>query len=114
MAMLREGTGIILRLLAPIAPHITHTMWHELGYGDDMREAGWPAVDEAALVSDTLCYVIQVNGKTRAKIEVAADADKAAVEQAARGNQNVCRFTAGLTVRKVIVVPGKLVNIVAN
>ena len=71
-------------------------------------------MDESALVSDTLSYVVQVNGKMRGKIEVAADADKAAVEQAARENENVCRFTAGLTVRKVIVVPGKLVNIVAN
>ena len=113
-AMLHEGVGIILRLLAPIAPHITHTLWRELGYGEDMRDAGWPVVDESALVSDTLSYVVQVNGKMRGKIEVAADADKAAVEQAARGNENVCRFTEGLTVRKVIVVPGKLVNIVAN
>jgi len=114
MAMLLEGIGIILRLLAPIAPHITHTMWQELGYGEDMRDAGWPVVDESALVSDTVSYVVQVNGKMRGKIEVAADADKAAVEQAARVNENARRFTEGLTVRKVIVVPGKLVNIVAN
>jgi len=114
VAMLHEGIGIILRLLSPIAPHITHTMWQQLGFSGEILDAGWPGVDESALVSDTLSYVVQVNGKMRGKIEVSADADKASVEQAARGNQNALRFTAGLTVRKVIVVPGKLVNIVAN
>ncbi len=114
VAMLREGMGIVLRLLAPIAPHVTHAMWRELGYGEDILTAGWPQVDESALVSDTLEYVVQVNGKMRGKIEVAADADKAAIEQTARANENVRRFTEGMTVRKVIVVPNKLVNIVAN
>jgi len=113
-AMLREGIGIILRLLSPIAPHITHAMWQELDFGNDMHEAGWPRVDESALVSDSVAYVVQVNGKMRGKIDVPADANKETIEQAARDNQNACRFTEGLTVRKVIVVPGKLVNIVAN
>ena len=71
-------------------------------------------VDESALVSDTVGYVVQVNGKMRGKIEVAANAGRDTVELAARNNENVGRFTEGLTVRKVIVVPGKLVNIVAN
>jgi len=114
VAMLREGIGIILRLLSPIAPHIAHVMWQELDFGDDMHAAGWPSVDESALVSDSIAYVVQVNGKMRGKIEVPADANKQTVEQAARNNDNVRRFTEGLTVRKVIVVPGKLVNIVAN
>ena len=114
VAMLREGIGIILRLLSPIAPHITHAMWKELDFGDDMHAAGWPSVDESALVSDSVAYVVQVNGKMRGKIEVPADANKETVEQAARNNENVRRFTEGLTERKVIVVPGKLVNIVAN
>jgi leucyl-tRNA synthetase len=114
VAMLREGIGIILRLLSPIAPHITHVMWQELGFGDDMHAAGWPRVDESALVSDSVAYVVQVNGKMRGKIEVPADANKETLEQAARNNENVRRFIEGLTVRKVIVVPGKLVNIVAN
>jgi leucyl-tRNA synthetase len=114
MALLHEGVGIILRLLSPIAPHISHAMWQQLGYGEDIHQAGWPSVDETALVSDTVDYVVQVNGKMRGKIEVAADADRQAVEATARDNENVRRFTEGLTVRKVIVVPGKLVNIVAN
>ena len=114
VAMLREGISIILRLLSPIAPHITHAMWKELDFGDDMHAAGWPSVDESALVSDSVAYVVQVNGKMRGKIEVPADANKETVEHAARNNENVRRFTEGLTERKVIVVPGKLVNIVAN
>jgi leucyl-tRNA synthetase len=112
--VLREGLGIILRLLSPIAPHISHHLWRELGYGKDIDTADWPQVDENALVSATLTYVVQVNGKMRAKIDVAADADKATVEQIAQANDNVQKFTAGKTVRKVIVVPNKLVNIVAN
>jgi leucyl-tRNA synthetase len=113
-ATLREGVGIILRLLAPIAPHVTHALWRDLGYGDDILQAGWPTVDEDALVSASIEYVVQVNGKMRGKIEVAADAARDAIEQAALGNENVHRFTDGLTVRKVIVVPNKLVNIVAK
>jgi leucyl-tRNA synthetase len=114
VALLREGMGIILRLLAPIAPHVSHALWRELGFGEDILQAGWPAVDETALVSDTIEYVVQVNGKMRGKVEVASDADKAAIEAGALENENVVRFTEGLTVRKVIVVPNKLVNIVAN
>jgi len=113
-AMLREGIGIVLRLLSPIAPHVTHAMWRELGFGADILQAPWPVVDESALLSATIEYVVQVNGKMRGKVQVAADADRDEVERAARDNENVCRFTDGLTVRKVIVVPKKLVNIVAN
>jgi leucyl-tRNA synthetase len=114
LAMLREGMGILLRLLSPIAPHVSHEMWRALGFGDDIHHAGWPAVDESALRSDTIEYVVQVNGKMRGKIEVAADAPRSEVEEAAFGNENVRRFTDGLTVRKTIVVPNKLVNIVAK
>ncbi|MCF7985869.1 MAG: leucine--tRNA ligase [Thiohalocapsa sp.] len=112
--LLREGIGIVLRLLAPIAPHVTHHLWRELGFGDDLLSAGWPAVDEAALASDSIEYVVQVNGKVRAKVQVPADADNAAIEAAALANDNVQRFIEGVTVRKVIVVPGKLVNVVAK
>ena len=114
LAMLREGIGIVLRLLSPIAPHVSHAMWRALGFGDDIHHAGWPAVDESALRSDTIEYVVQVNGKMRGRIEVAADAPRSLVEEAALGNENVRRFTDGLTVRKTIVVPNKLVNIVAK
>ncbi len=111
---LREGLGIMLRLLAPIAPHITHALWRELGFGDDILQAGWPEVDEEALRQDAIELVVQVNGKVRGKIQVPAEADREAVEAAALANGNVQRFIQGQTVRKVIVVPGKLINIVAN
>jgi leucyl-tRNA synthetase len=111
--LLGEGVGIVLRLLSPIAPHITHYLWRELGYGDDILAAGWPQVDEDALRQESIELVVQVNGKVRAKVQVPADADKATVEQAARDNENVQKFVGDAAIRKVIVVPGKLVNIVA-
>ena len=114
VAMLQEGISIVLRLLAPIAPHVAHTLWRELGFGDDIQHAGWPRVDGSALVSETIDYVVQVNGKMRGKIQVPAAADQQAIEQAACSNENVARFIDGLTVRKVIVVPKRLVNVVAN
>ncbi len=113
-AVLREGLSIVLRLLSPIAPHVCHVLWRECGYGDDILAASWPEVDESALKQDTLEYVVQVNGKVRGKFSVAADADKARVEQVALANENARRFIGDATVCKVIVVPGKLVNIVAK
>ncbi len=113
-AALQEGLSIILRLLAPIAPHITHELWRELGYGEDILQAGWPELDKQALQQDQIEVVVQVNGKVRAKIQVAADTDKTRLEASAKANDNVQRFIAGKTIRKVIVVPGKLVNVVAN
>ena len=111
-AVRSEGISIILRLLAPIAPHVTHYLWKKLAYGDDILSAAWPQVDEAALVQDSIEMVVQVKGKVRGKISVAADADQAEVEAAAVANENVQRFIDGATIRKIIVVPGKLVNIV--
>jgi leucyl-tRNA synthetase len=113
-AVLREGLGITLRLLAPIAPHVSHHLWRELGFGDDVLDAGWPEVDEAALAQDAIQYVVQVNGKVRGKVQVPADAGRDAIEQAALADANVQRFVAGKTVHKVIVVPRKLVNVVAR
>jgi leucyl-tRNA synthetase len=113
-AALREGLGIVLRLLAPIAPHITHQLWRDLGLGDDILQAPWPQVDEEALRRESIEYVIQVNGKVRGKVQVPADADRRAIEQAALTNDNVQRFVGGAEVRKVIVVPNKLVNVVAK
>ncbi len=114
VGVLREGVGIVLRLLAPIAPHVCHTLWRELGFGDDVQSGGWPAVDEAALRSETVEYVVQVNGKMRGKIQVAVDVDQATIEQTAQDNENVQRFIEGLRIQRVIVVPNKLVNIVAK
>ncbi|APZ44674.1 leucine--tRNA ligase [Acidihalobacter ferrooxydans] len=112
-AVRREGLSILLRLLSPVAPHITHYLWSELGYGADIVDAPWPEVDEAALRRDTVALAVQVNGKLRGQIEVAADADQAAIESAALAEPNAIRFIAGKTVRKIIVVPGRLVNVVA-
>ncbi len=113
-ALLHEGLGITLRLLAPIAPHISHFLWRELGYGDDILHSDWPRPDETALVQDTIQYVAQVNGKVRAQLQIPADADKESIEKMALEDHNVRKFTEGKTIRKIIVVPNKLVNIVAN
>ena len=113
-ALLREGFAILLRLLAPIAPHVAHTLWRDLGYGDNVLQAGWPVVDAAALRQDEIEYVIQVNGKLRAKVLLPADLDKAAMEATALQQPQVQKFIADATVRKVIVVPGKLINIVVG
>ena len=113
-ALLQEGLETVALLLAPITPHISHQLWLELGHDGAIIDAQWPQVDESALVQDSLNLVIQVNGKLRGHIEVAASASREEVEAAARANEGVLRFTEGLSIRKVIVVPGKLVNIVAN
>jgi len=114
MAVLREGLSIVLRLLGPIAPHITHELWRDLDYGEDILDADWPMVDETALRQDTIEYVVQVNGRVRGKIRVAADAGRGAVEQAALASENVRRFVGEAQVRKIILVPRKLVNVVAH
>jgi leucyl-tRNA synthetase len=113
-AVLDEGLGILLRLLSPIAPHVAHHLWRELDYGDDILDAGWPEVDEAALLQENVEYVVQVNGKLRARIRVAADAGREAVEKLACEDADVRRFIGEAQIRKVIVVPGKLVNVVAK
>jgi len=113
-ALLQEGLETVALLLAPITPHISHELWQQLGKQGAIIDASWPKVDESALVQDSLTLVVQVNGKLRGQIEVPAAATREEVEAAARGNENVLRFTEGLAIRKVIVVPGKLVNIVAN
>ncbi|MFQ5488686.1 MAG: class I tRNA ligase family protein, partial [Gammaproteobacteria bacterium] len=109
-----EGLGILLRLLAPIAPHIAQQLWQGLGYGADILDAPWPEPDPRALVRDSVELVVQVNGKLRGRITVAADAPRQAIEAAALAEPNVQRFVEGQTVRKVIVVPGRLVNIVVG
>jgi leucyl-tRNA synthetase len=113
-ALLQEGLQTVALLLAPITPHICHVLWQLLGMNGAIIDAQWPQVDESALAQDSLVLVVQVNGKLRGQIEVAATASREAVEAEARANENVQRFTEGLSIRKVIVVPGKLVNIVAS
>ncbi|MED5356610.1 MAG: class I tRNA ligase family protein, partial [Pseudomonadota bacterium] len=113
VAVVDEALTTAVSLLNPIVPHISQTLFGQLT-GGDVLQAPWPQLDEGALARDEIDIVVQVNGKVRAKISVAADASKEAVEQTALTHDNVQRFTDGVTVRKVIVVPGKLVNVVAN
>jgi len=113
-ALLQEGLQTVALLLAPICPHICQALWQQLGQGGDIIDANWPAVDEAALVLERLPLVIQINGKLRSQIEVAVEASREAIEAAALADEKVQHFLGGLSLRKVIVVPGKLVNIVAN
>lgn len=111
-AVLQEAFETVTLLLAPIVPHACHSLWQALGHTDAIIDARWPAADPAALQRDEMELVVQVNGKLRGKISLAADAARAAIEQAALAEENVRRFVAGKPVRKVIVVPGKLVNVV--
>ena len=104
----------VLTLLSPITPHICEELWERLGHTTSLQDEAWPEWDESALQQDSVTIALQVNGKLRGTIDVPAQADKAALEAAAREDAAVQRHTAGLTIRKVIVVPGKLVNIVAN
>jgi leucyl-tRNA synthetase len=108
----KEGLSILLRLLSPIAPHITHHLWRELKFGEDIMKAPWPEPDAGALEQDEVELVVQVNGKLRGSITVPKAADRAAIEQLARANPNVQRFVAGQNVKKVVVVPGRLINLV--
>jgi len=108
----REGFGILLRVLSPIAPHIAHALWNELGYGADILAAAWPEPLEAALVQDEQELMLQVNGKLRGSIRVKVGADKTAIEAIALANEAAQKFMEGKPPKKVVVVPGRLVNIV--
>mgnify|MGYP006072497947 FL=1 len=114
LAVEREALETAVLVLSPIVPHVCSALWQELGLGDNLLNAPWPQVDKSALVKTTIQLAVQVNGKLRAQIDVPADASKEDIELVAQDNENVQRFTEGLTIRKVIVVPSKLVNIVAN
>jgi leucyl-tRNA synthetase len=111
--VVKEGLSILLRLLSPITPHISQALWKELGYGDDILTAPWPEVDETALVQDEIEIVLQVNGKLRGNLRVAKIADKATLEQLALAHESVQKHLAGATPKKIVVVPGRLINIVA-
>ncbi len=113
-ALLHEGLETVVLILAPITPHICHVLWQQLGHSEPVIDAPWPQADDSALVQDTLNMVVQVNGRLRGHIDVPATASREDIEAAARANENVLRFVDGLTIRKVIVVPNRLVNIVAN
>lgn len=112
--MVVEALQGMVRMLAPIVPHITHALWPMVGGGGLVLDAPWPKVDESALVRDEIELVVQVNGKLRAKISVAANADKASIEAQALADAEVQRFIEGQSVQRVIVVPGRLVNVVVK
>ncbi|QJQ93996.1 MULTISPECIES: leucine--tRNA ligase [Halomonadaceae] len=114
LAVAREAAEASVLLLAPITPHACHALWQAFGHGDAVIDAAWPSVDESALARDSIELVVQVNGKLRARLEVAAGADKASIEAQALAAENVQRHIEGKTIRKTIVVPGKLVNIVVG
>ena len=110
--LLHESVQILLRVLAPITPHIAFQLWRGLGYGDDIFSASWPEVDPAALVQDEIELVLQINGKMRGNIRVPSDASHALIEDLAVTSPTALKYIAGQTVKKVVVVPGRLVNVV--
>jgi leucyl-tRNA synthetase len=112
-AVVTECFGILLRLLSPITPHICHALWIELGYGSDIIKAPWPEPVAAALVQDEEDLVLQVNGKHRGNIRVKVGADRTAIEAIALASEAAQKFMEGKAAKKIIVVPGRLVNIVA-
>jgi leucyl-tRNA synthetase len=113
--LLREGLSILIRTLYPVVPHNGCALWDELGFAEDfgpLLDAPWPQVDPAALAQDEIELVLQVNGKLRGKLCVPSNADNAVLEAAARASPEVAKYTAGAPIKRVIIVPGKLVNVV--
>jgi leucyl-tRNA synthetase len=113
-AVVQESLEIIVLMLAPITPHISDVLWRVLGHDEAVVDVAWPSVDESALVQDKIELMVQVNGKLRAKVSVAADADNDAIQAVAMADENVQKFTEDKQIRKVIVVPGRLINIVVG
>jgi leucyl-tRNA synthetase len=114
-AVRHEALEAMVLLLNPVVPHVSHALWQLLGHAETVLEnEAWPSVDAAALVRDSVTLAVQVNGKLRATIELPAGASKEEAEALARAQPQVVNFLQGMTVRKVIVVPGKIVNIVAG
>jgi leucyl-tRNA synthetase len=109
-----EALSILLRLLYPVAPHISHYLWVELSLGDEILNAPWPEVDESAMVQNEIELMVQVNGKLRGKIKVSPDVDQETAKDIALADESVKRFTEDKTLRKVILVPGRLLNLVVS
>ena len=112
---LANGSVTSVGVTLPVVPHTAWTLWRDLGYAGelgDLLDARWPEVDERALVQDSVQLVLQVNGKLRGHLVVPASADRAAIEAAARASGEVAKHANGAPVKKVIVVPGRLVNVV--
>lgn len=112
LLLLQEAMAVLLLCLSPITPHICHVLWKNLNYGDDILESRWPELDFSALESDSVEYIIQINGKLRSKLNLPTGSNKEAVEAAALEDSTVKRHLEGKAIKKIIVVPNKLVNIV--
>jgi leucyl-tRNA synthetase len=114
-AVVAEAYSILLRVLYPACPHLTDALWQQLGLASalgDLLDAPWPMVEEAALARDEIVLVLQVNGKLRGSLTVPASADRGEIERAALASPEVERFAEGQHIRRVVVVPGRLVNVV--
>ena len=115
LAFVREGMSILIRVLYPVVPHVGSALWQDLGYAaqyGNLLDAPWPQVDPAALAQDEIELVVQVNGKLRGKLVAPSAADKGSIEALARSSPVVLRYTDGLPIKRVVVIPGKLVNVV--
>jgi leucyl-tRNA synthetase len=111
-AVIQQSLELVVLMLAPITPHIADVLWRVLGYDEAVVNVAWPEIDELVLVQDKIELMVQVNGKLRGKVSVAADADNDSIQAMAMADENVQKFTQDKDIRKVIVVPGRLVNIV--
>ncbi len=114
LAVAREAWSALVQMLHPVTPHLCTHLWPHLGGAGDIEQAGWPQVDASARVRDAITVVVQVNGKVRSKLELAPGLDQAATLAAAREDENVQRYLAGVDLRKVIHVPDKLLNLVVG
>ena len=111
-ALMQEACEAVVLMLSPVVPHICDSLWRSLRPGTELGSQVWPKVDEAALIADEIQYVIQVNGKLRGHLVVAKDTDNATLEKLALADEQVARFIAGKPIRKCVVVPGRLINLV--
>ncbi len=109
-----EGIETLIKLLAPFAPHIAEELWHQIGNQDSVHTQSWPQLDPSALIVEEITLVIQIMGKTRGTIQAPATADKETLEKIARESEIAKRHLEGKQIKKVIVVPGKLVNFVTS
>ena len=108
----RAALDPLVLMLAPLAPHVAEELWRRLGHEESLAHGPFPQADPSYLLTDTVEYPVQVNGKVRGHVTVSADADQSAVQAAALGDEKVAAFLAGATPKKIIVVPGRLVNLV--
>ena len=110
--LIHEGLGILLRLLSPITPHVTHFLWQSLGFGENILDSSWPKVDFRALQTPQIEIVVQINGKLRSRIQISSDASEELIKNAALNRDSIQRYIANKKIKEIIVVPQKLVNIV--